>query len=51
LTSSIAERAAGLRAEHDRLRLPDALVLATAEELDADLLTYDDRLSRIARRS
>jgi predicted nucleic acid-binding protein len=50
LTSSIAERAAGLRAEHDRLRLPDALVLATAEELDAYLLTYDEHLSRIARR-
>jgi predicted nucleic acid-binding protein len=51
LTSVIAERAAGLRAEHDRLRLPDALVLATAQELGGDLLTYDERLSRIAQRS
>jgi len=38
-------------AEHERLRLPDALVLATARELGADLLTYDDRLSRIAKRN
>ncbi len=51
LTAQIAERAAGLRAEHERLRLPDALVLATARELNAELLTYDDRLSRIAKRS
>lgn len=48
LTAEIGERAAGLRAEHERLRLPDALVLATARGLGADLLTYDDRLSRIA---
>ena len=51
LTAQIAERAAVLRAEHERLRLPDALVLATARELGADLLTYDDRLSRIAKRN
>lgn len=48
LTGAIAERAAALRAEHERLRLPDALVLATARHLGAELLTYDDRLSRIA---
>jgi len=51
LTAQIAERAAGLRAEHERLRLPDALVLATARELGAGLLTYDDRLSQVANRS
>jgi predicted nucleic acid-binding protein len=50
LTARIAERAATLRAEHHRLRLPDALVLATARELGADLLTYDNRLARIAQR-
>jgi len=27
------------------LRLPDAIVLATARELRADLLTYDERLA------
>ena len=46
-----AERAAGLRAEHERLRLPDALGLATARELDADLLTYDQHLARVAENS
>jgi predicted nucleic acid-binding protein len=51
LTSMIAERAAQLRAGHDGLRLPDAIVLATAQNLDADLLTYDDRLSRLAGQS
>ena len=48
LTASIAESAAGLRAAHDRLRLPDALVLATARELKAELVTFDDRLARLA---
>lgn len=48
LTAAIAERAAELRASHDRLRLPDAIVLATARDLNADLLTYDDRLARVA---
>lgn len=49
MTSSIAEHAAKLRAAHDRLRLPDAIVLATAGELKARLLTYDDGLAKIAR--
>jgi predicted nucleic acid-binding protein len=31
------------------LRLPDAIVLATARELQARLLTYDDDLAKIAR--
>ena len=48
LTGVIAERAAELRAAHDRLRLPDALVLATAQHHEASLLTYDDRLARVA---
>lgn len=51
LTATIAERAAGLRASHDRLRLPDAIVLATARDLNANLLTYDDRLARVAAES
>ena len=50
LTAPIAETAAALRAEHERLRLPDAIVLATAQHLHATLLTYDDQLSRIANR-
>ena len=49
LTAPIAERAAELRARHDSLRLPDALVLATAHEHDGALLTYDERLARTAR--
>jgi predicted nucleic acid-binding protein len=48
LTSLIGEHAAQLRAANDRLRLPDAIVLATARVLGAELLTYDDRLSRVA---
>jgi predicted nucleic acid-binding protein len=32
-----------LRAEHSSLRLPDALVIATAAELDADHLLSTDR--------
>lgn len=51
LTATIAERAAGLRAGSDRLRLPDAIVLATARELGADLLTYNDRLARVGDKS
>jgi predicted nucleic acid-binding protein len=50
LTAPIAECAAELRARHDSLRLPDALVLATAREHDGVLLTYDERLDRTARR-
>ena len=48
LTDTIAEQAAELRAGRERLRLPDAIVLATAEELDGRLLSYDRRLSRLA---
>jgi predicted nucleic acid-binding protein len=51
LTGPIAERAAELRAAHGSLRLPDALVLATANEHEGNLLTYDERLARTARGS
>ena len=48
LTDTIAERAAELRAHHTRLRLPDAIVLATAQEMGGSLLSYDRRLSQLA---
>lgn len=44
---SIGRRAAELRAEHRTLRLPDALVLATAQLRGARLLTFDERLSQL----
>jgi predicted nucleic acid-binding protein len=44
ITPLIAERAAELRAGHPGLRLPDALVVATGAELQADtVLTGDAR--------
>ncbi len=46
LTATMAERAAGVRVRHNHLRLPDAIVLACAEELDGELLSYDERLVR-----
>jgi predicted nucleic acid-binding protein len=49
LTAAIAGRAAQLRARHGRLRLPDAIVLATAHELEGELLSYDNRLVQIDR--
>jgi predicted nucleic acid-binding protein len=48
LTDTIAERAAELRAHHTRLRLPDAIVLATAQEMGGSLLSYDHRLAQLA---
>jgi predicted nucleic acid-binding protein len=45
-----ARRAAELRTQHRSLRLPDALSLATAIESNAELLTLDHRLRRIAKR-
>jgi predicted nucleic acid-binding protein len=50
LTATIAEHAAELRARHERLRLPDAIVLASAHELNGQLLSYDHNLARLARR-
>ena len=49
LTAPIAERAAELRARHERLRLPDAIVLASAHQLAGELLSYDHNLARLAR--
>jgi predicted nucleic acid-binding protein len=46
----IARRAAELRAADGVLRLPDALVVATAQLRSARLLTFDGRLARLARR-
>jgi predicted nucleic acid-binding protein len=50
LTAPIAEHAAELRARYERLRLPDAIVLASAQELNGELLSYDHNLARLARR-
>jgi predicted nucleic acid-binding protein len=44
----IALHSAQLRAEHRFLRLPDAMVLATALECHASLVTLDARLQRAA---
>ena len=46
----IARRAASLRARHSGLRLPDALVIATAMELGADHLLTTDRRWKALRR-
>lgn len=51
MSQPIAERAAEIRAQHERLRLLDVIVLATARELGADLLTYDDRLDKVAKQA
>jgi predicted nucleic acid-binding protein len=45
---AIARRAAGIRGQR-QVRLPDALVLGTAQEYEARLLTLDERLRRVAR--
>ena len=47
LTASMAEGAAVLRAQHKRLRLPDAFVLACARELGGELMTFDRRLAAL----
>jgi predicted nucleic acid-binding protein len=43
LTPEIADRAASVRSEHRRMRLPDALVLATGAVRDADEIVMADR--------
>ncbi|MGI8521863.1 MAG: type II toxin-antitoxin system VapC family toxin [Nocardioides sp.] len=48
LDAKAAEQAAGLRARHDRLRLPDAMVLAASQQRGGRLLSYDQRLQRYA---
>jgi predicted nucleic acid-binding protein len=47
---AVARRAAVLRAEHQSLRLPDAMSLATAIVTDSALLTLDKKLRQTARR-
>lgn len=50
IDSQLAEHAARLRARERSIRLPDALVLACGEELDADeILTADRRWRRFER--
>jgi predicted nucleic acid-binding protein len=41
-------RPRGPDANHERLRLPDAIVVACARELGGELLSYDLRLMRVA---
>ncbi len=48
ISADTAERAAELRAQHPKLRLGDAVVLATARSLSGELLTYDPSLARLA---
>jgi predicted nucleic acid-binding protein len=43
LDAEIAIAAAGIRARHRSVKLPDALVIATADHLDADHLVTTDR--------
>lgn len=43
----VAKLAAEHRARHRTLRLPDALVLATARARGARLLTFDERLAQL----
>lgn len=50
LTGAIARAAASLRARHARLRLGDALVIATGDVLGADVLTADRGFSGVSRR-
>lgn len=45
---SVARAAAEIRSRHRGLRLPDALALASALRDDAELVTFDLRLRRIA---
>lgn len=44
LDAEIAVAAADIRARHRSLKLPDALVIATARHLDADHLVTTDRM-------
>ena len=47
---ALARRGARLRARHSSLRFGDALSLATALAHDAELVTFDQGLRRIAKR-
>lgn len=46
LTNPILERTIALRRTH-KIKLPDALILATAQVHDLKLLTLDEKLARI----
>ncbi len=46
LSNAVKETAIAIRATH-RIKLPDAIVLATAENLNLPLLTADRRLERV----
>jgi predicted nucleic acid-binding protein len=46
----LARLAASIRERHRSLRLPDALSLATALVAEAELVTFDQRLRRVARK-
>lgn len=48
LTEGIGRRAGALRRRHKRLRPAEAIALATAQEHDGTLLSYDDRLNKLA---
>lgn len=51
ITRDIARRAAGIRARHPSMTLPDALVLATGEELGARVVTADAAWRRFGVRA
>ena len=44
----VARRFATLRSEHPTLRSPDLMVVAAAQVREAQLLTFDARLARLA---
>jgi predicted nucleic acid-binding protein len=50
LDATIARMAAGIRAKHTSIRLPDALVIATAANATADRLVTTDRRWPTARK-
>lgn len=50
LDADIARMAAGIRAKHTSVRLPDALVMATAAHAEADRLVTTDRRWPTARK-
>lgn len=50
LDAAIARMAAGIRAKHTAVRLPDALVIATAAHASADRLVTTDRRWPTARK-
>ncbi|WP_084178862.1 PIN domain-containing protein [Fimbriimonas ginsengisoli] len=45
LSSAVVERTVAVRRAH-RLKLPDAVIVATALEFDFDLMTNDQQLSK-----